>query len=126
VSATSRRRVDSICCSAEGSSDGNLATDDAAQPGGERRGLCEAGEAAPRRDEGLLDHVVRHVDVAEHGQRAAVGEPLVLTDERREGIDVAGPGLLHERHEIHGSPFDGHPSVPPATSRLYDISPAGG
>ena len=74
-----------------------LVDDDPVDPGAQRRLAAELRERAEHAQEHFLRQVQRFLRVAEQMQRQLVDHPLMVGDQPRAGVLVAGGTLLHQR-----------------------------
>ena len=83
-----------------------LASYDAAQPRRKRRRLRQPRQAPPCRHERLLDDVACALGVAQERERGAERQSLMTSHQLGEGVDVTGPGPLHQRDQVHAASRD--------------------
>ena len=69
-----------------------LVADDAPEPARERGRIGQGPQAEPRGDEGLLDDVLRLLEIAQKGQGVAEGHLLKASRHLRERLEVPFPG----------------------------------
>jgi hypothetical protein len=78
-----------------------LVADDAAEPAGECGRVGQGPQAEPRGDEGLLDDVLRLVQVTQERQGVAEGHLLKAPRQLRERVQVTLPRPPDEPLQVH-------------------------
>ena len=78
-----------------------LVADDAAEPAGERGRVGQGPQPEPRGDEGLLDDVLRLLQVTQEGQGVAEGHLLKASRHLRERVQVSLPRPPDQRLQVH-------------------------
>jgi hypothetical protein len=74
----------------------SLAPDDLPQPGPKRFGRAQRPEAPKGNQKRILYGILGTAAIGQHRQRGRVGAVLVLTDQRREGVNITCPSSLNE------------------------------
>jgi hypothetical protein len=79
-----------------------LMAHDASEPAGEGGRIGEAAQPEPGGDEGLLDHVLRRLEIAQQGHGIAEGHVLEAPRDLRERVEVSLLGPLDQALHVHG------------------------
>src|SRR5438477_8570429 len=78
-----------------------MMADDAAEPSWKGRRLGQRGQRLPGGDEGLLNYVLRLLEITHQRQRRAERELLETPRQFDERLDVAAAGLPHQLLVFH-------------------------